>query len=423
VVLVVESVVSDVLARLDRLGMERTLLGDEVRIVRCDSAAAAAVMASSLSPALVLLDLRLRDASGLQGLTRLRATCSAPVVVIGDEVDASLATRLLQAGAHEVLVRPLPDDPTLLRVLAMAIERHRAQGEHRELVRQAQRAAFGREHLMRVVSHDLQNPLHAIRLCVAALRPPAPAPADRPGEPSAAAWTEALQVIAQSVEWMAQLTSDLLDRTSLEGGKLVLHPRWMRVAALMRETHGMFHRTAQQAGITLTIGDASALPDIFADPRRLRQVLSNLVANALNSTPRGGSVTLTAQLAVRTPQEARVASRGVRFSVTDTGPGIAVDELARLFDWSWTVPRRGSADRERSGGASGWGIGLAIAKGLVEAHGSALHVSSIDGHGTTISFVISPRGTVESTVAIPWPASSPPAPRSVLAAVSAAESS
>ncbi|MES2525168.1 MAG: ATP-binding protein [Gemmatimonadota bacterium] len=385
--------------------LDRSVFGNGVSVLHFRTVTEATA-AGALDPVLVLLDLSLPDAVGLQALVRLRSIFSAPIIVTSSVADPRLAARVLKAGAQDFLVKPQLDKVNIGLVVAMAVERHRLDREQRTLVSEAQRSALAREHLVRVVSHDLQNPLNTLKLCASALRARSgnsDGDGTRksvrrsvvPGEtvddegatdhamPTSPRAPDVVDVIEQSVEWMQQLTTDLLDRTSLDAGMLVLRREWISVDALLQRVATMFEGTAREHGISLHVERAGALPDIHADPRRLRQVLSNLVGNAIAYTPRGGRVSLSASLAVRASSDAAgVARRGVRFTVTDTGPGISVDELARLFDWSWRVPRRGHA---------GWGIGLAIAKGLVEVHGSALHVSSIEGEGTTFSFVIAPR--------------------------------
>jgi two-component system sensor histidine kinase BaeS len=111
-----------------------------------------------------------------------------------------------------------------------------------------------------------------------------------------------------------------------------------------------------------------------ADPQRLDQVLGNLVANALRHTPPGGQITLDAEL---------TADDALRLWVADTGEGIAPEDLARIFERFW----RGDPARSHDAGA-GMGLGLAIAKGLVEAHGGRIWAESQSGQGTTISCLL-----------------------------------
>jgi signal transduction histidine kinase len=128
--------------------------------------------------------------------------------------------------------------------------------------------------------------------------------------------------------------------------------------------------------------EPSNLPAVDADPQRLLQVLSNLVNNALKFTPAGGRVEIQAQSAGDFQPENLLSGRrstAVRFTVRDTGTGISSQDLGHVFDWYWQSP---------TGGEEGAGLGLAIAKGLIEAHRSRLNVESVVGAGTSFWFTM-----------------------------------
>ena len=165
---------------------------------------------------------------------------------------------------------------------------------------------------------------------------------------------------------MARLLDDLRTLSMAEAGALRLHQEPTDLHALLDDVIAAFTPRATEAGVRLERGMA-ALPEIDVDPVRLRQVLENLLANALRYTPPGGGVRLSV-----TPgrQEAT-------FRVTDTGPGIPPDELPHIFDRFW-----------KSADSSGSGLGLAIAKSLVEAHDGEIRAESRLGKGTTICFTL-----------------------------------
>ena len=140
----------------------------------------------------------------------------------------------------------------------------------------------------------------------------------------------------------------------------------------------------------LVVEQNGDLPAVDADPDRLMQVLSNLLGNAIKFTPSGGRVVLSTQRVegkladVRSDahdatREEEVTNVGVRFTVSDTGPGIRSEDLEHVFDWFWHAP---------SARPGGKGLGLAIAKELVEAHRQALHVESTLGKGSTFWFTM-----------------------------------
>ncbi|MFI5227546.1 MAG: ATP-binding protein [Gemmatimonadales bacterium] len=226
-----------------------------------------------------------------------------------------------------------------------------------EAARDANRA---RDEVLGVVSHDLRNPISAISMCARVLRENPPS-----DEPARAAL---LATIEESTTWVNRLIADLLDVANIERGKLSLEVAPHEAAQLALQALHMFDVEAREQGITLEARLATNLPIVAADGARIVQVLGNLVRNAIKFTPEGGRVTIGAD-----------AQRGgVVFSVSDTGPGIAPERQARIFDRYWQ-----SSNGAR---ARGSGLGLSIAKGIVEAHGGRLGVESVAGRGSVFAF-------------------------------------
>jgi signal transduction histidine kinase len=375
--LVVVSDAADALLLEAKLhSLDASMFGPAIRTVLAESLRAAWEALGKLEPAFTLVDSALADATDMDALARIRARTDAPVIVVSDIADHDRAVRALHAGADDYLVKPLPDEHALGRTLRVAIERRRLHRQREALLAQTQRALSSRERASSMVAHDLRNPLHTIRICAGALRDPEPAPPESVRHMAA--------LIDQSVDWMQQLVQDLVDRTSLLSGRLVMHRCAVDVPSLLEQARAMLSPIAERQGVIFTVSDASAPPAVFADPHRLLQVLSNLVGSALAMTPAGGTVMLSAHAAVRSSDdERRRIHRGVRFDVTDTGSGMSVDQLSLLYEWTGE-----SLESVRTP----WGLGLPIARGLIEAHGSQLHVSSVQGVGTSFSFVIAPEG-------------------------------
>jgi signal transduction histidine kinase len=166
------------------------------------------------------------------------------------------------------------------------------------------------------------------------------------------------------------LIQDLLDVAKLEAGRLGIDPRPIEVAPVIAEAIDMLQPIAVEKSIRLDVVVADGLPTITADAGRVLQVLSNLVGNAVKFTPAGGRVTIRVE---------HVAGN-VRFCVADTGAGIPPEQLPRIFGRFWQADR---SDRR------GIGLGLAIAKGIVEAHGGRISVESRVGEGTSFYFTLS----------------------------------
>lgn len=227
--------------------------------------------------------------------------------------------------------------------------------------RDAQAATVARDEMLAVVAHDLRNPLNTIFM--------ASNNALDMIEDPAAPGRRTFQMIKRSTEHMNRLIQDLLDATRLQSGQLTLERVPTSASRIVDEAVELLEPLAVHAGISFSWQIADDVPPISADPARVLQVLSNLVGNALKFTKRGGSVTVIVT----------AEPNGARFCVRDTGAGIASDQLPHIFGRFWQAQR---TDRR------GIGLGLAIAKGIVEAHGGSIWVESTLGVGSDFLFTI-----------------------------------
>jgi signal transduction histidine kinase len=232
--------------------------------------------------------------------------------------------------------------------------------EHMEALHEARSAKQLRDDMVAVVAHDLRNPVHTIALAAATLEAERLADAQR---------TRLLAIVRHTALDMGRLLDDLLDVSRMEAGTFAVARVPLHPDRLLEDTLQMFEARARDKGIDLVVGTDASLPEIAADRDRLRQVLSNLVGNSLKFTPRGGRIEATCG----------VAGEEIEFVVRDTGPGIDAEHLPRLFERFW------KADPATRGGA---GLGLAIARGIVEAHGGRIRAESERGVGTTIRFTV-----------------------------------
>ena len=178
-----------------------------------------------------------------------------------------------------------------------------------------------------------------------------------------------LEPVLDETRIMARLLDDLQTLSTAEAGALRLHREPVDPRQLAEEAVTAFRQRADAAGIRLELRAATGLPALEADPMRIGEVLSNLLSNALRHTPPEGSVEVSVERADGEP--------AVAFSVRDTGSGIAPDALPHVFDRFVKGPDSGGA-----------GLGLAIARSLVEAHGGTITCHSTLGHGATMRFVL-----------------------------------
>ena len=249
-----------------------------------------------------------------------------------------------------------------------------AAGELRQLlveidlerqVAREQRAVRLRDDLVAVVSHDLRNPLGVVQMQSSLLMRAAAA---RPDDEAGQRVHAGAERIHRAAERMAALIRDLLDVAKIEAGRFQLQIRPESVAEIVNENLLMIVPQATAKQITLQ-QELLARGKVRADRERVFQILSNLLGNAVKFTPAGGSVKI------------RVEPKGreVLFCVADSGPGVSAEDAPHVFERYW---------HRRRGAQEGTGLGLFIAKGLVEAHGGAIWLESTPGAGARFSFTL-----------------------------------
>jgi two-component system, cell cycle sensor histidine kinase PleC len=184
--------------------------------------------------------------------------------------------------------------------------------------------------------------------------------------------------ILNSGQHLLALINDILDMAKIEAGKMTLHYEAVDLSEICQDAIRLMRGRAQECGLKLNM-DAPDLPEIEADYRALKQVLLNLISNAVKFTPEGGSITVRLS----------PAEGGVQIAVTDTGIGIAPEDLARLAQPFEQV------EGQHSKTTQGTGLGLALTKSLIEMHHGEMKLESEPGKGTTVSFTVPARRPVE----------------------------
>ena len=257
------------------------------------------------------------------------------------------------------------------RVVEMFAERSGVALEIARLADEVRAAVTARDNLLAVVSHDLRNPLSAIHLSANLLAYKGPG-GDQPQQ-----HRKQIDVILRSTERMTRLIDDLLQAATIETGKFTVEARREEVSPIVGEALQVLEPMATARSLQLRHEVPAGLPHLHGDRQRIIQVLSNLIGNAIKFTRKGGEIRV------------RVAAHAseLRFSVSDDGPGIAADQQAQIFDRYWKGPTKPR---------DGVGLGLYIARGIVEAHGGRMWVESQLGGGTTFYFTIPIANPVEA---------------------------
>ncbi len=234
------------------------------------------------------------------------------------------------------------------------------------LYQRAQAAIRARDDILAVVAHDLRDPLSVIQMSANLLKDM--------GQERRSENQHWLEMILRLSGQMNGLIADLLDLSSIESGSFSVSVKEESLSSFIRDSITLLEPLAREKEIRLTSRVPDELATVRIDSKQVLRVLSNLVGNAIKFTPPGGSVTLRAELDGDT----------VRMAIKDTGPGIATAQLDHIFDQYW---------QGRSGDSRGVGLGLAIARGIVEAHGGRIWAESQEGHGTTIWFELPVAGS------------------------------
>jgi two-component system sensor kinase FixL len=276
----------------------------------------------------------------------------------GDRFPAEASISKLELGAQRLftaVLRDVTERKEAERALAEALE------QAREATAAAQAAVHARDDVLHVVSHDLGNSLSAIVVNTTVLLKTLP--------PDSEEVRQRVASVRDLARRMQRLRQDLLDVASIEQGGLSIEWDSWHPGAVVSESVEAFAPLTAEKGIELSAQVDDDVPEVEGDRERVLQVLANLLGNAVKFTQPGGRVLLRVEAA---PDE-------VRFSVRDTGPGIAPENQAHVWDRFW---------KSRTANRHGAGLGLAIARGIVEAHGGRISLESAPGEGSTFTFTL-----------------------------------
>jgi signal transduction histidine kinase len=315
------------------------------------SVAAAGTVADAVGAAspgfdVALIDLKLPDGDGAELTARLRVDHpDAAVVMLTGNATVETAAAAVRAGAFAYLVKPART-PDLLLTVEQALRHVRLQAEKRELARRAavaeKLAAVGT--MTAGLSHEIRNPLNAalLQLSVVERRVNKLAPADRPP------LLEPLRLVRDEISRLEHLLQDFLQFARPR--ELVLKP--LDLGPVLTAIVGLLTSEAERRGLRIEQRIPTDLPPVLAEDEQLRQVLMNLTLNALEATPAGGRISLSA----------RTADTEVVVSVEDNGPGIEASLRQRIFEPFFSTKATGS------------GLGLPIVHAIITQHGGAVGI-------------------------------------------------
>jgi signal transduction histidine kinase len=347
----------------DRAAVRRALAASGLRVEVDELTSAAAtrdrLRANGTPYDCLILAAGLPDESTIGLVKSLRdERITAPILVVTELQDDDVEQALVDAGATDYLPKGELSAKRLARRLRFAIRVGRDEHDSARALSNAQAASRARDEVLAVVSHDLRGPLNAIGLASDALREEVTTDDAR----------RYLGAIERAVSRAERLIKDLLEAIKIENGNFEVAPRPLDARSLIEQAVNDHELLAREQGGRIEL----KLPDhpvpVLADRDRVLQVLANLIGNSLKHA-KGSSIAVT--LAERNGQAV--------FGVADQGPGIPPEELPHVFDRYWQGRKR-----KRNGA----GLGLAIAKGIIEAHRGTIAVESKPGRGTQFEFTL-----------------------------------
>ncbi len=313
-------------------------------------------------PDCILLDYHLNDGTGVEFLHELDqagGTKLYPVVMLTGTGNESIAVQVMKAGAQDYLVKDRLNAELLQRTVEAAIFKVNAErqlemqrAEMEQLFLETQEANARKDQFLAALSHELRTPLTPVLAAVTA---------DGAANATPDELRNIFSVIRRNVELEARLIDDLLDLTRISRGKLEVDLRTTDLHKLLQHAVDTCQEDITQKSLKLEWHLLATDHVVQCDPARLQQVFWNLLKNAVKFTPRGGSIHVSTR---------NDGAGHIETEVRDTGMGIEPSILERIFD----AFEQGSPEITRRFG--GLGLGLAIAKALVDAHGGHLHAMS-----------------------------------------------
>jgi two-component system sensor histidine kinase/response regulator len=330
---------------------------------------------------IIIADIKLPDISGLEILeTAKELNPETAVIMITGHASLETAVNAINEGAYAYILKPVAMSE-LETTLNNALREQRLLSENRELVESLQQSNKRMEEANRALeqvsqaksdftarmSHELRTPLNSIIGFSEVLLSKKMSPADQ------ATHEEFLGYIHISAEHLLHLIDSILDLSKIEAGKLTLEPREFDFRVLLEDVKitVLPMLTAKKQALNIEIGEG--VNSIFADEPKMRQIFLNLLSNAHKFTPRGGRIRVVCQLE---------KPHLLQCSVIDNGIGISPQDQQKIFE------EFGQVKKTPADNTKGVGLGLSIAKRLVELHGGSIWVVSEPGGGSTFTFTI-----------------------------------
>ena len=310
-------------------------------------------------PDLIITDISMPRMNGLDMAAEIRRSSKEiPIIVTTVLDDAELVFDAINLGVNRYVMKPI-DTRKLIAAVEDCLEIFHARRRIEKQNQQLQRLIQERDEFLGMAAHDLRNPISAVSGLTELMLMDAPSDDQR----------EILGRIQGQTEFMIRLLNDLLDLKRIEAGHISLNRKLGNLYDVIAEVIREIEPIASRHAISIECH----LPQIieaYYDPDRIRQIIENLLSNALKFTPSGGTITVFAT----------TGERDVEIKVSDTGPGIPQNDLAKIFTRFTTSP-----DKD---GKKGTGLGLAIAQRIATEHGGHLTAANNPTQGASFTLTL-----------------------------------
>jgi signal transduction histidine kinase len=342
------------------LALDAVLAGEDREIHKVTSGPQALELLLVHEFALALIDIHMPSMDGFELAELMRGTERSkhiPIIFItaASPTEPLPMFRGYESGAVDVLFKPI--NPEILRQKAeVFFELHR----QREQLKQAVQA---RDDVLAIVSHDMRTPLAVVHTTTSMLLNPK-------YKLTPEQVRDQHERIRRNVDLMNRMIGDLMDMVNLRAGRLSINPKPTVVNEVLREAITAHEAPAREKGLQLQYDAGTDVMRAEADRARLMQLFQNLLGNAVKFSKSGDTIHVTS----------RTRGNHAQIEIADSGPGISPDDLPHIFDPYYSASKKHQK--------SGTGLGLYIAKGIVDAHGGTIRCSSEPGVGTTFNITL-----------------------------------
>ncbi len=329
---------------------------------------------------LVLTDLKMPKVDGIQLMTeiaRLKPEILTIMMTGHGTIDSALEA--MKRGASDYLMKPLSIDELIIRIRKVLEERQRFirlkdfADQLERANQELRRIDAIKSEFVSVASHELRTPLAAIKNAVQLILKGKTGAINENQE-------KFLSMAERNINRLTNILNDLLNLSRIESGKIELKFKTVALEEIIELTASSLRPQADTKSIQIEVDVPESLPEVYGDPEKVEQILTNLIGNAIKFSPEGGNILINAK--IHSTERGGDFGDRVAVSVKDTGIGIPPEHLEAIFEKFHQV--EGSLHRS----VSGTGLGLAITKGLVEAHQGKIWVESDMGRGSTFTFTL-----------------------------------